>query len=242
MEKICTQCNTRKPTTEFNRSTREKVGRSECRSCQSSRALKYYRENPEKMKQQRARDGSAENIKRLRTRMLIIHEEQQLEGGSKRCLNCKQMKPFLDYYLCHRVLDGRMAVCAGCQLEHTKNTRHLRADKQRTNARKYKYGVTQEQFDALFLAQGKRCAICRSDDPNRKTHWLLDHDHATKKIRGVLCHNCNVMLGFAKDDPKMLRTAANYLEHHRAPENNLMECPSIALRPQLLVGESLQPC
>ena len=78
--------------------------------------------------------------------------------------------------------------------------------------RQYKYGITAEQFAARLEAQGDRCAICRSDAPSGKGGWHVDHDHATNAIRGLLCHNCNLMLGNAKDDPARLRAAAAYLE------------------------------
>jgi hypothetical protein len=40
----------------------------------------------------------------------------------------------------------------------------------------------------------------------------VDHDHATGVVRGVLCWNHNVLLGYAADDPMLLRKAADYLE------------------------------
>jgi hypothetical protein len=72
------------------------------------------------------------------------------------------------------------------------------------------YGITPAEFDALFEAQGRRCAICRGDEPRGKG-WHLDHDHATNGHRGILCHPCNVGLGNFADDPERLRAAVAYL-------------------------------
>lgn len=86
-------------------------------------------------------------------------------------------------------------------------------------ARKYLYGLTAEDLDALMAAQGGVCAICGSQpDPVRGLD--VDHDHACcpgkqscgKCIRGLLCNSCNLAIGKLRDDPAMLRRAADYLE------------------------------
>jgi hypothetical protein len=76
--------------------------------------------------------------------------------------------------------------------------------------RQYLYGITPEEYDALFASQGYRCAICGGDTPNAKG-WHLDHDHSSKAIRGVLCGPCNNGLGNFRDDPAILRAAAEYV-------------------------------
>jgi hypothetical protein len=74
------------------------------------------------------------------------------------------------------------------------------------------YGILPDQFDEIFEAQGRRCAICRSDSPGRgKAAWSLDHDHETNEIRGVLCHKCNMALGLFKDSANTLMAAAEYV-------------------------------
>lgn len=70
------------------------------------------------------------------------------------------------------------------------------------------YGISWAEFDELELAQEGRCLLCRSK-PDR---WHVDHDHRTGKVRALLCHKCNVGLGWFDDDPEKLRRAASYLE------------------------------
>jgi hypothetical protein len=50
-------------------------------------------------------------------------------------------------------------------------------------------GVTDEQYAAMLDAQGGHCALCPSTPKTRRLH--VDHDHATGKLRGLLCHRCN---------------------------------------------------
>jgi hypothetical protein len=68
---------------------------------------------------------------------------------------------------------------------------------QRRKSLKRKYGITLEQYEALFEAQGGRCAICGSDKAHGVNDTLhVDHDHATGRIRGLLCFVCNRRLGW----------------------------------------------
>ena|SRR2546428_13011463 len=74
--------------------------------------------------------------------------------------------------------------------------------------------VTLDEYHALFERQNEQCAICRDilKPIDKNTH--IDHDHNTKKIRGLLCQRCNVGLGHFRDSPKLLREAANYLSEN----------------------------
>jgi len=75
------------------------------------------------------------------------------------------------------------------------------------------YGLSWTAFNDILDKQGRACAICGKTDWNgRGPH--VDHDHVTGKIRGVLCNHCNTALGMIKDDPKIARAIADYLESH----------------------------
>jgi hypothetical protein len=71
---------------------------------------------------------------------------------------------------------------------------------------KFKYGISVEEYDELLAAQGGLCAIC-----GQEKKLFLDHDHVSKRVRGLLCRNCNVALGHFYDDPGLLTSAAAYL-------------------------------
>ena len=76
-----------------------------------------------------------------------------------------------------------------------------------------KYGVTSAELEHLTVRNAGRCAICRADPGSKGL--VIDHDHATSKVRGLLCAACNWMLGNGRDDPSILRAGAAYLEGQR---------------------------
>jgi len=64
----------------------------------------------------------------------------------------------------------------------------------------------------MFAAQGSVCAICLGSSPNKGGQdWVVDHCHTSLKVRGILCHHCNILLGGAKDNPTTLSAAITYL-------------------------------
>lgn len=73
--------------------------------------------------------------------------------------------------------------------------------------RMYLYGITQDDFNQMWSDQGGKCAICH------EAHEMLvtDHCHATGRVRGLLCRNCNFGLGHFRDDPASLLRAIEYL-------------------------------
>ena len=73
------------------------------------------------------------------------------------------------------------------------------------------YGVTLEQWNEMFQAQGGRCAICGTHQCSTKKSFSVDHCHKTGKVRGLLCQNCNTALGKFKDDEELLHSAIRYL-------------------------------
>jgi Recombination endonuclease VII len=81
-----------------------------------------------------------------------------------------------------------------------------------------RYGLSLQDYDDLLARQNGGCGICRRKPKKkgkRKRRLCVDHDHRTRKIRGLLCINCNTGLGCFGDSPKFLRMAADYLDTWR---------------------------
>lgn len=79
-----------------------------------------------------------------------------------------------------------------------------------------KYGITVEDYRSMLASQSGVCAICGgpptgNHSQNRPYH--VDHDHLTGKVRGLLCTNCNILIGQAKESPERLEKAIAYLRN-----------------------------
>lgn len=76
-----------------------------------------------------------------------------------------------------------------------------------------RYGLSLDEYSRLSAAQRGLCAICGSTPHEHNSRQLVvDHDHVTGKIRGLLCHKCNSGLGMFKDSPHLLKLALVYLQ------------------------------
>ena len=95
----------------------------------------------------------------------------------------------------------RGRTCADCRKAKRSASTHARRVEQT-------YGLTAEQYEALLEAQGGVCAICEGLRPYRLN---VDHDHATGRVRGLLCRRCNKLLRDVRDDRFVLYRAATYL-------------------------------
>lgn len=76
-------------------------------------------------------------------------------------------------------------------------------------------------YDQLSANQGGICAICRKTGTEKGGKLHVDHCHATKKIRGLLCGRCNKGIGLLKDSEELLLRAVNYLKD--SPAKNLLQ-------------------
>jgi hypothetical protein len=86
------------------------------------------------------------------------------------------------------------------------------------------FGITLAEYNDILAAQNGVCAICgnpptiimgvRSRRKGRavRPRLVVDHDHQTNAVRGLLCTPCNRGIGFLNDDPKRIRAALDYLE------------------------------
>jgi len=139
----------------------------------------------------------------------------------KVCSKCQVEKPPSEFWLDRR----RNRLMARCKTCKTQDTRQYRTTHPEFEQRRYwadpdaarerhlrrKYGISLSVYRDLLVQQQGCCAICGK--PELSPRLLdVDHDHATGQVRGLLCTNCNRMVGHAHDSADRLRKAADYLE------------------------------
>lgn len=94
---------------------------------------------------------------------------------------------------------------------HNREVKKQRSEKAHGKRIEATYGITTNQYRAIWEAQGGRCAICQRANGTRK-RLAVDHDHKTGEVRGLLCGPCNHdVLGHLREDIDALNRAIGYL-------------------------------
>jgi hypothetical protein len=124
--------------------------------------------------------------------------------GHKKCTKCLENKSLSEFNKKRDYFDSRCRIC-------------------KSRKRAYKKYLKYKDFDegkyiVLKTLQEFKCAICEVE-----TDLVIDHDHVTGEVRGLLCNNCNWLLGHAKDSKTTLFSAILYLEKHEAVMKNRKE-------------------
>lgn len=143
----------------------------------------------------------------------------------KVCKKCGVEKSADEFYKEKRVKDGLQARCIECckadaravfeknPEPYRKRAREKDPEQARWDRLRWKYGLTKEDYYAILDKQGGHCALCPSTESghNMTDLLLVDHCHETNTVRGLLCQDCNLLLGCVKDERKRLIAAMFYL-------------------------------
>lgn len=103
--------------------------------------------------------------------------------------------------------------------EWNKNNPGKKASASRQSALKQKYGLLPGQYDVMLNSQNGRCAICNSE-PTEKRPLCVDHCHHEGHVRKLLCDRCNRGLGAFRDDPRLIKSALDYLRRKSSPRSS----------------------
>jgi recombination endonuclease VII len=136
----------------------------------------------------------------------------------KKCARCSEVKALELFPRNKNKKDGHHCYCKPCQIEASRQSVERHHGSRRNYLLQHRYGSSSADVDAILQTQENTCAICRADGP---VH--VDHDHETGKIRGILCFNCNRLLGYVGDDLTWFEKAIAYLERHRQEPGDVRE-------------------
>ena len=125
----------------------------------------------------------------------------------RRCTICKEIKLLSDYPpMKTDKRYGKSYYCRPCFQERARSNHVKKQYKLK------KYGIGPVEYKMMRDSQKECCAICKerfTETPH------VDHDHATGKVRSILCRRCNHTIGHARDDISILASAIEYLRGHQ---------------------------
>lgn len=206
-EKYCRDCGCKRPIGDFSANRRSRDG------------LAFYCRDHLAERSARSREARRTQPVRYRSRPRNV----VVPVGFKWCPDCGKVKPEGAFARSRASKSGIAAYCLPCHNERGKQSVAKRGGS-RTYHLTRRYGITAEEADAMLERQGGLCAICRAAPAAH-----VDHDHATGKVRALLCFNCNGGLGQFKDDSTLLRAAADYVRFHTLSQHVVAVCAAVGL-------------
>ena len=141
------------------------------------------------------------------------------------CGKCKEEKPTSAFSPSRIRKSPNAAWCRACSKAYGVANKHKWREKTNATKRKWyavnsdknrdymfrkNYGISLDDYQAVLHAQGGLCVICRQPWPGKRP-LVVDHDHETGMVRGLLCQGCNVGLGALREDVGILESAIRYL-------------------------------
>lgn len=187
---LCNKCHNKKPLVEFPKNSKTKLGYySHCKKCtnETSRSLREETGIP-------------------------IRYTRKIMDGKLRCGKCQDMKP-LSLFTKSKIRKNEYSShCKLCQ----KEWRDKNKEKLKHIGIKRTYGISGEEYNKMKSDQDGRCIICNVLPSGFKKDVLhIDHDHITKKVRGLLCGACNTAIGLFKEDTIAMVKAIEYINAHK---------------------------
>jgi len=197
--KTCRRCAKEKPETEFYRRTKAADGlQGCCKECD--------------------KQASNETYQATRTGRQVARYVNNWGDDGRKCTKCREWKPWSEFRRRKTGKNGRASVCTLCARQQQRSTyatapdaarrKQRAAREQRGDTYRRRYGLTRDDYEAMARAQHGACAICGADEKR----LVVDHCHATERVRGLLCDGCNRIVGAAESP--LWEKAMAYIRAH----------------------------
>jgi hypothetical protein len=125
-----------------------------------------------------------------------------------KCKGCEESKPADCFPKDYRNKNNLNSKCKDCERKRKRKNR-------RFNKMLVDCGATHNLYEKLLEEQKGACAICGTVPSESERSLCLDHCHSKNKIRGLLCHKCNRILGQWNDNIDTLESAIFYLKQNQ---------------------------
>ncbi|MCK9543603.1 MAG: endonuclease VII domain-containing protein [Novosphingobium sp.] len=132
--------------------------------------------------------------------------------NQKICSKCKVPKDLNEFHKRKSSKDGYDHHCKECTNARHRNKYHNDSEYKERKKRysiKRNYNLSDKQLDELYSIG--HCQICKTKLIEKKKMYI-DHNHTTGEVRGLLCSNCNTILGLCNDNISILQSAISYLK------------------------------
>lgn len=134
---------------------------------------------------------------------------QYLRDGCLECALCSEVKPISEFNRNNSKKRGYAYACKSCY--------SLYGGNHATRLRKYR--ITNQQYQQMRESQQDCCLICEKHESEvrakkRVFGLYVDHDHVSGKVRGLLCSNCNLLVGWMEKQHLVLDNAISYVQKH----------------------------
>lgn len=128
----------------------------------------------------------------------------------KFCSKCNTQKSHDHFYIKNKITNKLSSQCKKCIIKSSTEAMNKDPIRKKEKMLKYFYGISMDDYNKQFELQNGVCHICNENKYN--IALCVDHCHETGKVRGLLCHGCNHVLGLFKDDANAFYQAIDYIQ------------------------------
>jgi len=195
----------------------------QCNKCNSEKALSYFEKDP------RNKDGLQGICQACRKEAKKASRDRRLAGigvlevEEKECNKCGETKKSKEFFKDCGISDGKSTICKKCKTDDVSKWREKNREKYNSDMRLYtaknyqrlrmqRYKITPEIHANMMSEQKGVCAVCCNIQRGRRP-LVIDHNHATGKVRGLLCYGCNRALHVLETSDLLSKAQAYLLKH-----------------------------